>query len=111
MLWGPVSCWQVQKKERETYDQSTILVVYRVLFTELDANLTVWHGGDEKIGTDLIFKDGIPDVLCKFVHRTYIRIILFVPDGTGSLQKGLELVLGFFESAVIVITSALVCKA
>ena len=94
---------QVQTTQRKTYDQSAILLVYRILFTELDADSTAHLDGDQDIRTDLILDDGVSGVLCEFAHRMYVRVIFLIPDCVGSLQNGLQLVLDLFKGSVMVL--------
>ena len=64
--------------------------------------------GNQKVGTDLILDDRVPDVLRKFAHRVYVRaILLLVSNRTSSLQNGLQLVLNPFKSPSMVLTRAL----
>lgn len=78
--------------------------MYRVLLTELNADLTVHPDVDQKIKTNLILDDGVPDVLCKFAHRLEIRVISLVFDRTGTLQNGQQFVLDFFQGSAMVLT-------
>ena len=97
---------QVHTKERETHNQSTILPVYRTLLSELGVDTSGYPERDRKMKTDLIFDDGVPDILRNFAYRMCVRVIPPVPIRTGSFQNGLQLVLDFFESPVMVLTEA-----
>ena len=97
---------RVQRKQRETYDQPAILLMYRLLLSELDTGSTVYPDDDQKIETDLILYDGVLDILCKFAYCMDVRVIFMVSDSTGSLQNGLQHVLDFFKSSAMALTWA-----
>ena len=97
---------QVHTVGKETHDQSAILLVYRILLSKLDADPSGYPECDQKMRTDLILDNDIPDVLRNFAYRMRVYVILLVPSCTGSLQNGLQLVLDFFESPVVVLTEA-----
>ena len=78
--------------------------MYRVLLTELDAGSEVHPGNNQKIKTDLVLDDGVPDVLRKFSNRMRICIIFPVPNCTGPFQNGLQFFLYFLKGSVMVLT-------
>ena len=94
----------VRTNHRVTYNQSTILSVYRVLFTELENDSTVHPDGGKEIRTDLVLYDDVPGILCKFIHCTYVCIIFLISNCTDFLQSGLQLVLDFFKGSAVILT-------
>ena len=74
---------------------------------ELDGDSMAHPESDEKVRTDLILNDRVPGVLRKFAHRVRVRVILPVPNLTGSLQNGLQLVLDPFECPTMTLTRIL----
>ena len=92
---------------QESYNQSTTLLVYRILLSELDPDESGYPERVQKMGTDLLLDDGVPDVLRNFGYRICVRVVRLVSNGTGSLQNGLQLVLDFFESPVVALTEEL----
>ena len=73
---------------QKPYDQSTTLLVYRILLSELDPDSSGYPERVQKMGTDLILDDGVPDVLRNFAYRICVRVIRLVSNCTGSLQNG-----------------------
>jgi hypothetical protein len=95
------------KPSNETYNQSTILFIYRILLIRLEAGSTVYPDGDEKIRTYLILDGGVPGVVCKFAHRMGVCVISPVSNFSSSLQNRLQLVFDFFKRSVVVSAWAL----
>ena len=57
-----------------TYNQFTVLVVQRVLLMNLQATLTGHHENNQKIRTDLVLDDGVPDVLRKPTYGLHVFV-------------------------------------
>ena len=75
---------QSQTKQGGTYDQPTVLFVYRFLLSKLDAILTMHPKDDNRNATDLILHDYVPNVFRKLAHSIYVSVIFFVSICTGS---------------------------
>ena len=93
---------QNRKEQRGTHDQPTVLFVYRILLSELDAVSTVHPEGDHISVTNQVLHDCVPKVLCKFAHSMYVCVIFLVPNCARSVRNGQQIVLDPFESPGVV---------
>ena len=71
---------QGRTEQRGTYNQPTVLFVYHILLSELDAVSTVHPVGDHRNVTDQVLHDCVPKVLCKFAHSMYVCVVFLVPN-------------------------------
>jgi hypothetical protein len=76
-------------KQPVTYDQSTVLVVHRLLLSELRTASANHLVDDWRIRTNLVFDDDIPEVFREFAHRLPVCIVFLVANCTGALGQGL----------------------
>ena len=98
---------RVQPKQPDTHDQSTILLVYRCLLSNLDAGSTVDPERNYKIMTHLILHNSISNVLREFTHTIHVGLIFLVSNCTSSLQNRLQRVFNLFKSSAVVLTGEL----
>ena len=86
-------------KSDVTHHQSTTLIVYCRLLSELDADLMVHHGS-AWTRTDLIFHNRVSNVLCKFTYSMHICLISLVLGRIGQLQNAAQFLLDSIKGPV-----------
>jgi hypothetical protein len=88
-----------QAKQPTTHDQCTVLVIDRLLLSELHTASTEHLVNDWRIRTNLVFDDGIPEIFREFAHRVSVCVVFLVANCAGAPGYGLQLVLDPLESS------------
>ena len=70
------------------YNQFTILLIHCFLLEELHPPLARHPESYWRIGTNLVFNDGIPDISHKLTHSMSVCIVFLVTSCPGTLRQG-----------------------
>ena len=71
-----------------THDQSTVLVVYLTLLSELHTASKKNPADDWEVTTNLVFDDSISEIFREFTHCASVGIVFLVVSRTGALGQG-----------------------
>jgi hypothetical protein len=78
-----------QGKQTTAHNQSAVLVIQRLLLSELHSASTKCLVDNWRVKTNLIFDDDISEVFREFAHRVLVCVVFAVANCTGALGQGL----------------------